>query len=241
MYNEVMNTQLTILGSGTCNLAADKAAASVMIEHGGLRVVYDFGRGTSIRLTELGLHQDDVEHIFLSHFHPDHVSDLIPYLHAASWSQIDPRSTDLTIYGPVGVKEFIEKLFSAFDWKQEFSRGFKITVREIADGPLTIGGERFDVVDLHHSRGLRFDNYAIAGDSSLHADLVHLLSGAEVGVFDAGHITNDEVVELAIRSQARQLVCSHQYRELDEVKLNDAAEAKGFTGHITVAHDNHVL
>jgi ribonuclease BN (tRNA processing enzyme) len=237
MYYKEMKDRIVILGSGCCNLAPGKAAASVLIEKRSARLVYDFGRGVATRLTEFGLKQDDVEHAFISHFHPDHVTDLYPYLHAASWSQIDRRTKDINIYGPSGIKAFIDKMLSVFDWKNEFARGFKLIVHEVTNGKLRIGDEDFEVVDLHHSHGLRFGSCAVAGDANLSDELAGLLKDVEIGVFDSGHVTDDEIIELAKRTQAQTLICSHQYRELDEGRLNSDARTKDYTGRLVVAED----
>ena len=231
-----MKPRLTILGSGSCNIIVGKAAASVLIERDDLRFVYDFGPGTAVRLVEAGLKQDDIEHIFISHFHPDHVTDLYPYLHAASWSQIDRRTKDLTIYGPSGTASFIDKMFSVFDWGMQ-GRGFAINVKEVEDGIIDMGGQTFGAVDLHHSRGLWFDDVAIAGDTNLNDDLVELLKGRRIGIFDAGHLSEDDIRNIAVRTQTEKLVCSHQYRVLDENALNESARLQGYTGRIIVAHD----
>jgi ribonuclease BN (tRNA processing enzyme) len=48
-------------------------------------------------------HQKCVRSIWrlaLTHFHPDHISDLIPLLQAGAWSRRDLRTSDLHIYGP---------------------------------------------------------------------------------------------------------------------------------------------
>lgn len=237
MYYRRMKDRLVTLGSGSCDIVRNKAGASVLIEKENTRLVYDFGRGVATRLVEAGLRQDDVEHIFISHFHPDHVTDLYPYLHGASWSQIDSRTKDINIYGPFGTKAFIEKMLSVFGWKNELAHGFKVVVHDIADGELSIEGQHFDIVDLHHSQGLRFDSYAIAGDATINANLVSLLKGTKISVFDSGHISDDEIIELAAQTQAKTLVCSHQHRALDEDALNQDAKARGYTGHLVVAED----
>lgn len=230
-----MKKKLTILGSGTCNLVANKAAASVLIEKNTMRLVYDFGRGIAVRLAECGLKQDDIEHIFISHFHPDHVTDLYPYLHAASWSQIDPRTKDLTIYGPKGTEKFLAKMFSVFGWG-ELGRNFKVNIRDV-EKEVTIAGETIEIKDLQHSHGLKLGEIAIAGDASLNDPLVQLLDSARLAVFDAGHLTDNEICDLAVAVQAERLVCSHQYRTLDEANLNMSAKKLGFNGTIIVAND----
>jgi ribonuclease BN (tRNA processing enzyme) len=215
-------------------------AASYLIQRNDLLIVYDFGRGVATRLTELGLKQSAIKTIVLSHFHPDHVSDLYPFLHAASWSRIDPRSDELTIYGHPGVSEFIPKLLSVFD-QTELTKTFDLKLIELQPGPVDIGGQSFEFVDLHHSFGMKFQEngkkYAIMTDSTLHDDLIHALSGVDLGIFSSGHISDEEIVELAVSSQARQLVCSHQYRSLDQPALQQAAEDRGYRGRLVIAED----
>ena len=106
--------RLVLLGTGTCQLQLHRMASAVLIELEGLRLVFDFGRGIAHRLVELGLRQDDVEHIVLSHFHPDHFSDLVPFLHAAAWSRTDPRKRDLHVYGPAGLERRLDGLLELF-------------------------------------------------------------------------------------------------------------------------------
>lgn len=231
-----MSNKLTVLGSGSCNLLPEKAAASAFIQYNGLSLIYDFGRGAAVRLTELGLKQDDIEHIFISHFHPDHVTDLYPYLHAASWSQIDKRTKDITIYGPVGTRDFLGKMFDVFGW-EEMGRGFRVNIYDIDGNVLRIGHQQLELSNLGHSHGLKLGNIAVAGDASLNDELVSLLRGADIGVFDSGHISDEEICLLAVRTQAIKLVCSHQYRKLNETLLNRQAHSAGYTGDIIVASD----
>ena len=88
--------RLVLLGTGTCQLEDGRAASSVLVELDGLRLLFDCGRGIAARLAELGYRQDQLRHVVVSHFHADHVSDLIPLLQAGSWSRSDPRSARAT-------------------------------------------------------------------------------------------------------------------------------------------------
>jgi len=56
-------------------------------------------------------------------------------------------------------------------------------------------------------------------------------------VIDAGHISDEEIAQLAAATQARVIVCSHLYRELDERALQRQANARGYTGTILVGRD----
>lgn len=233
-------SKITILGSGTCNLNPERNAAGVLIQRQGKNFVYDFGRGTAIQLVKLGLKQDDINTVILSHYHPDHVSDLLPFLQAASWSQIDKRVQPLTIYGQPSIKDFMSKFYAPFG-EGHLSRGFKVNLQDLKPGAMSIDDLEFSFTDLHHSYGISFTEngkkYAIMADSDYHPDLVNALKNADIGIFDSGHITDDEIVKTAVNSHAKKLICSHQYRELDETELNIAAKKQGYQGQLIVAHD----
>ena len=90
-----MKNRLIILGTGTCQIQRERMASSVLIDLGETKILYDIGRGICQRIIEAGYKLSETDHIILSHFHPDHFSDLIPFLHASSYSKIEPRTHDL--------------------------------------------------------------------------------------------------------------------------------------------------
>ena len=75
--------RITLLGTGTCQIQRHRMASSILVEFDTFRLLYDCGRGITQRLLELNLQNNDIQQIVLSHFHPDHISDLIVFLHAA--------------------------------------------------------------------------------------------------------------------------------------------------------------
>lgn len=239
----MMPDRLILLGTGTCQLQAHRRASSVLLELGDLRLVFDMGRGIADRLAEHGLRQDDVRHIVLSHFHPDHVSDLVPYLQAAAWSRIDPRSEDLHIWGPRGVEVQMARILGLFGPDELTRPSWRVHVHEERGEAFTIDGRRFDWRELPPAgnHGLRFEHegkvVALTGDSSFHDAEVSFVAEADLVVFDSGHLEDAEIVELAVRSDARLLVASHVYRKLDIDDLTERARADGFGGSLLLAAD----
>jgi ribonuclease BN (tRNA processing enzyme) len=244
-----MNDRLLLLGTGTCQLEADRMASSALVELADLRLVFDFGRGVATRLAGLGLRQDDVEHVVLSHFHPDHLSDLIPYLHGACWSQVDPRHRDLHVYGPIGLEVQLMRLLSLFgaDTLERRER-FRVVLHEIRGEEIRIEGREaqvhtFTFGDLPpaSNHGLKWKHkgrtYVLTGDSHFHDQQVEFLRGVDLAIIDSGHLTDEEIVELAVRSHVSRIVCSHLYRELDVRELGAQATSGGFTGEILLATD----
>ena len=239
----MIQSRLIILGTGTCQLEPHRMASSVLVELPHTRFLFDLGRGISMRLVEAGLKQDDLEHIVLSHFHADHIGDFIPYLQAACWSRIDPRSKTLHVYGPLVVKVQMMRLISLCGPDELLKPSFDIQFHEIRGDSFLIGDLELSVHDLPPAgnRGICFTynnkRVALTGDSSFHQAEIDFLKGADIAVIDTGHLSDDELVSLATASNTREIYCSHLYRELNLGMLQSRAEQKGFTGTFILAHD----
>src|SRR6266496_5907560 len=152
-------SSLTLLGTGTCQIEFERRASSVLLELGGTYVLFDCGHGVVQRLLEVGVQHNQVNHVVLSHFHPDHVSDLVPLLQAGAWSRSNPRGTDLHIYGPPGVQKLIDGLVSIFGMHAFATPSYSLIVHEVSEGYLQIGPQRFEFVSLPPAgnHGLRFE------------------------------------------------------------------------------------
>lgn len=235
--------KITLLGTGTCQLQKHRTSSSILVELEDLIFVYDIGHGTTLRLAELDVKQDDLQHIILSHFHPDHISDLIPLLHASCWSKIDARSEDLHIYGPSGLKTQIMRLMSLFgpdELKRDF---FNIHLHEIKKNEFSIGNQKFSFIHLPpaNNHGLKFTYkgkvYAFTGDSNFHDEEIAFLVGVDFAIIDAGHLSDEEVVKLAVKTQIPKIILSHLYRETDENEIGKKASRAGYKGNLIVGKD----
>lgn len=238
-----MTDRLILLGTGTCELSESRVASSVLVEISESRLVFDIGRGVAGRLAALGLRQNDIEHIVLSHYHPDHFSDLIPYLHAAAHAPEDPRTEDLHLYGPPGLDELVATLSRLCGAQKpgQFER-FSVLPHPI-EARQRIAEIEVESVHLPPAgnHGIRFESaggmVALTGDSGFHEAEVNFARGAALVVIDAGHLTEDEIMELAARAQCRLLICSHLYRPLARSKLLEGARRRGFEGEMIIGED----
>ena len=71
--------KLTVLGKyGPYGKAGDGCASSYLVENDGEYIVLDMGSGTLARLCDR-VDIKKVKHIFISHLHFDHTSDLLPF------------------------------------------------------------------------------------------------------------------------------------------------------------------
>ena len=236
-------SSLTLLGTGTCQIEHERRASSVLLELERTHILFDCGHGIVQRLLEAGVRHYQLQHVVLSHFHPDHISDLVPLLQAGAWSKRDPRQDDLHIYGPVGVQKLIDGLKQVFGASSFQQPAYQVLVHEISTEQFTIDSHSFEFLSLPPAgnHGLRFSwqgkRYAITGDSYFHKEEIAFLTDVDLAVIDSGHIEDREIMELAVTSQAKQIVCSHLYRDIDAVRLQADAELKGYRGTIQVGYD----
>jgi ribonuclease Z len=101
-----MDLSAIFLGTGGSVPSARRSTASVMLVRGGKRMMFDCGEGTQRQLQRsLGLAQ--VDEIYLTHFHADHILGLPGLLKTYD---LTAREDPLTIYGPRGLRDLFKTL-----------------------------------------------------------------------------------------------------------------------------------
>lgn len=101
-----MDLSAIFLGTGGSVPSARRSTASVMLARGGQRLLFDCGEGTQRQLQRsLGLAQ--VDEIYLTHFHADHILGLPGLLKTYD---LTAREEPLTIYGPRGLRDLFKTL-----------------------------------------------------------------------------------------------------------------------------------
>ncbi len=107
--------KLIILGSGTAIPLHDRGSPSLILLIEGSPLLFDIGPGTLRQLTRAGISYEKIERIFLTHFHPDHTSDLIHLLFASKNPAVLKRRRPFVIEGPSGLSELINALQNVYN------------------------------------------------------------------------------------------------------------------------------
>src|SRR5438105_8673302 len=63
--------KVTLLGTGTPRPMIERFGASILVQAGKENLLFDAGRGCTIRLWQLGVPLKDVRKLFLTHLHSD--------------------------------------------------------------------------------------------------------------------------------------------------------------------------
>ncbi len=112
--------KLTLLGTGCPSIDYKRFGSSNLVSTKKTKILVDCGSGVTQRLNQSGNSSVDIDALFLTHLHTDHVVDIYQLI-ISSWHS--DRDETWKIYGPKGTKKFIDKIF--LSWKDE--RKLRIT------------------------------------------------------------------------------------------------------------------
>jgi ribonuclease Z len=176
---------------------------STLVEAGGERLLFDCGRGTTLRLAQAGVPMDGVTKVFITHLHSDHIID-IPDLYLSGWAARSQRKIPLEVWGPAGTHEMMEYLQKAFafdihirrDVDEHFAgEGIKQISRNIDQGVVyENNGVKVTAFLVDHGPvkpafGYRVDyaghSVAISGDTRPSENLVRYSQGVDVLIHEA--------------------------------------------------------
>jgi ribonuclease BN (tRNA processing enzyme) len=229
---------LKILGSGTCAISLKRSSPANYLRIGEKQALIDCGPGTLLQLEKAGLYYKDIDIVFITHYHIDHISDLDALIWVYKWGGLN-RNKDLIIVGPVGFKGFYEAYIKPLVWDTP-AENFDVVIKEICD---KIDFEEF-VVECckteHTDESVAYkfteneSSLVISGDTDFSEDLIGLAKGSNVLMLECsfensmkvkGHLTPKECGDIAKRAGVEKLILTHFYPASPEIiRLNEAKE-----------------
>ncbi len=107
--------RVTLLGTGTPTPRLSSFSAATLVEAGPEKLVFDLGRGATIRLFQKKIPIGAITAHFITHMHSDHFVGL-PDMWLTGWigTPYGSRKTPMVIFGPKGTVAMTENLTKAF-------------------------------------------------------------------------------------------------------------------------------
>jgi ribonuclease Z len=107
--------KVTLLGTGSPLPITARFGAATLVEAGNQKLLFDVGRGATIRLTQIGVSIGAINAVFLTHFHSDHTSG-IPDLWLTGWigRYYGNRDKPFRIIGPMRTVSLMQNLERAY-------------------------------------------------------------------------------------------------------------------------------
>ena len=253
--NTVNNIKITILGSGTCVPSLKRTSCSVLIEISGKKLLFDSGVGVMRRLLETGITIFDIDFIFLSHFHPDHTGELVPFLFANKYSSEGQRQKPLTITAGKGFINFFGKLKNIYGNWIELESGLLNICELDNQNPDQHQYDAFIVSSIsvdHNPESIAFrisslegKTVVYSGDTDFSTNLITLAQDADVLICESafpdqhkvqGHLTPSLAGSIAKQANVRKLVLTHFYPECDFTDIRAQCRQE-YDGPLIMAED----
>ncbi|ROO28992.1 MBL fold metallo-hydrolase [Salinisphaera orenii] len=203
-------TQVVMLGTGTPVPDGDRAGQSFAVVHDGEAYVFDLGGGAvqnAIRASEekdiKALYPTNIDHVFFTHLHSDHMLDYPEMLGTYWWR----RDAHINVYGPPpGTQQMSDGVYEmmAPDLKARFAgnqpikdkEGYKANVTEITkDGTVfEDDGIRIDAFSVPHGSLAHAFGYkivtddrtiVISGDTAYSPVVAEQAKGADILIHEA--------------------------------------------------------
>jgi ribonuclease BN (tRNA processing enzyme) len=249
MTPEVYDMKLIILGSGTCVPSVKRNAPGYYLEAENRQILIDCGSGTLLQLEKLGKSYKDIDAVFITHPHPDHIAGLMPLIHALLATPLFKREKTLSLIGPKGFKAFYQKCIASI---LGFPRTFSIQIIEIEN---EIDYPPFHVLSagtIHSENSIAFrfeyknKSIVITGDADYDNGIIELSKNSDILIADcsfpesmkaSGHMTPQECGLVAKKSGAKKLVLSHLHTLPfpDACRLDECNQV--FKGDVILAED----
>lgn len=101
--------RITLLGTGGPRPDPARQGPATLVQVAGLRLLFDAGRGVATQLAKADVSLHEIDAVFITHHHFDHIGGLGDLLMAV-WN--NGRTRPLNVYGPPGTRSIVGTFFN---------------------------------------------------------------------------------------------------------------------------------
>jgi len=241
--------KLIFLGTSGSFPSKNRMCPAILVED---HFLIDCGEGTVHRLLDLNVNLDEIELIFISHTHADHISSL-PMLLWTMW--LEGRNSKLKIIGPPNIQETVESLLQLMGTRSErfpFTVQYKkITVdKDLGD---------FEVLLVKHgvpTFAIKIDDkFVYTSDTAPYEPLIDFAKNCKLLVHEATfpdemkqeahihyHSSPSDAATIASKADVEILLLFHLPPPFQNLEEKFVEQAKNrFKGKVSVSKDLQIL
>ena len=235
--------KLTILGSGTSVPHPKRASPAHWLETPNGTILLDISADAPHRMAQEALDWTNLDAIWISHFHLDHMGGLPTFLFGTKWApQTQSRTQPLKIFGPEGLRDIVETISESNSYGL-LQQPFQVEIVEVAaDAKFEIlPGITATTLKTPHTKeslalGLKDEDsklFVYTSDTGFSEDLGPFAKHAALLLMECSfrrnkpvqkHLELADAMRLAHECAPEKLVLTHLYPEWDNFDL--AVEAR---------------
>jgi ribonuclease Z len=197
---------------------------SILVEAGDKKFLFDAGRGAMQRIAQVKVRWQDVDGVFFTHLHSDHVVGF-PDVWLTGWLVGAGRNRPLEVWGPPGTSNMVSHLVQAFEFDIRFRisddkarpEGAAINTHEIKPGvAFEQNGVKITAFEVDHAPvepayGYRIDyegrSVVLSGDTRTSDNLVRAAAGVDLLVHEV--VSPETFVRAGINPERAKSVVAH--------------------------------
>jgi len=242
--------KITILGSGTAAPRINRNMAGYLLEANNKKILFDSGPGTIRQLLKLKINLLNIDDIFYTHLHNDHINDLPAIIWSNNYGVL--RKKALNLHGPKGFKKYFRILMkkllkpTKLYYDINVNQMWKNSIINIEEG-IIIKSIKSKHTDSSVSYRIEHNNKSIvySGDTDYSKEIIEISKNADLLVLECSfpdnkkmenHLTPSLCGKIATKANVKKLVLTHLYPECDKVNIKKQC-SKEYKGNIVLAKD----
>ncbi|MBV9241556.1 MAG: ribonuclease Z [Acidobacteria bacterium] len=234
--------KLTVLGSGSTVPHPRRSSSAYWLETSGGNILLDCSATAPHRMAACSVDWPNLDAIWISHFHMDHVGGLGPLFAATKHApEMQGRTRPLRIYGPEGIERLLDSFSEVNDYKLR-KQPFPVELVEVESL------EQFEIVsgidavamktkhtDESHAIHIRDGEATLmySADTGFDEKVATFGTNASLMLIECSfvhekpnekHLVLSEAIHLIRKAKARRAMLTHFYPEWDEIDFQKEVE-----------------
>lgn len=231
--------KLTVLGAGTSIPHPRRTSSGYWLETNGGTILLDCAASIGSRMAGNGLDWPDLDAIWISHFHLDHVGGLAPLLAGTKHAgQMKLREKPLRIFGPQGLRRLIDSFGGVYNYRL-LEQPFPVEIIEvetlepfeIANGVEATAMKTPHTAESHaiHIRDGE-STLVFSADTGFDESLATLSNRVDLLILECSFVKNkptenhlelSEAIHLIRKAKPKRAMLTHFYPEWDDVDFEE--------------------